>query len=72
MSTRGEKKTIYDNIKRKCEERGVSVHRMEMESGIGNGVVRRWNEKRPRADGLMKAARYFGCTVDELLKEEVK
>lgn len=46
------------------------MHRMEMDCGIGNGVVRRWNERAPRTDSLMKAARYFGCTVDELLREE--
>lgn len=63
---------IYDNIKRRCDEKGLSIHRMEAEAGIGNGVVRRWNSMSPRLSGLKKAARYLGCEVSELIKEEEK
>lgn len=60
---------IYENIKRLCERRGISVSRLEKEAGLGNGVVARWATGNPRLDLIKKVADYFGVTVDDLMKE---
>ena len=61
---------ILKNIKRKCAEKKISIAALERDTGIGNGVVAKWSHGSPRIETLVKVADYFGCTVDELLKEE--
>lgn len=63
---------IYDNVKKMADERGVSIYRIERDTGISNGAVARWNESVPSSTNLMKVARYFGVTVESLLESEKK
>ena len=61
---------IYRNIEVRCKKRGISISTLERAVGLGNATVKGWNESAPRVDNLKKVADYFGCTVDDLLKEE--
>ena len=56
---------IIDNI---CEKKGVSIWAVERATGIGNGVIARWETSSPRVENLKLVADYFGVTVDDLLK----
>lgn len=58
---------ILQNVIRLCRERGVSVSKLEKETGIGNGTICRWKKSFPRVDILKKVADYFGVSVDSLL-----
>ena len=60
---------IVSNIKRLCEEHKTSIWALERATGIGNGVIARWERASPRVDSLQKVADYFGVTVDELLTD---
>lgn len=62
---------IAENVKRLCVERGITFAELERQLGLGNGVIARWGEIRPRVDRLKLVADYFGVTVDELLKEDL-
>lgn len=59
---------IIDNIRELCEKKGVSIWAVERATGIGNGVIARWENSSPRVENLKLVADYFGVTVDELLK----
>ena len=63
---------IYDKVISLCEERNISVARLERESGLGNATIRGWKGSRsgPTVETAKKVADYFGVTVDELLKED--
>ena len=61
---------IFENIKKKCAEKNISIYTLERETGIGNGVIAKWQHGSLRVESIQKVANYFGCTVDELLKEE--
>ena len=61
---------ILNNIKRLCSERNISICALEKEVGLGNGSISYWEKGYPRVDILKRVADYFGCTVDDLLKEE--
>lgn len=61
---------IFKNIEAKCRERGISVSALEKTLGLGNATIKGWSESSPKVSNLKKVADYFGCTVDELLKEE--
>ena len=60
---------ILQNIKRLCIDNGITIAELERKTGIGNGVIARWDDGRPRVDLLKRVADFFGCTVDDLLKE---
>ena len=59
---------VFDNIRQRCEAAGITIAGLEKATGIGNGVIRRWEEGRPRVDLLMRVSDYFGCSVDDLLR----
>lgn len=62
---------LYENIKRLCEERKISIWALERELGIGNGVIGKWGSKNasPRVETVKTIADYFGVSIDYLLKE---
>lgn len=61
---------MLNNIKRLCAKNNISIQKLEKALGFGNGTIARWDENRPSIDRAVLVADYFGCTVDELLKEE--
>jgi transcriptional regulator with XRE-family HTH domain len=61
---------IVANIKSLCDRNNVSVSRLEKELGFGNSTIAKWVQCSPTVDKLQKVAAYFGCTVDELLKDD--
>lgn len=61
---------IGTNIARLSKEKGLSIAALEKAAGLGNGVIRRWDEYSPRSDKLKAVADVLGVTVDELLREE--
>lgn len=63
---------IYENVKRLCEEHETNICKLEQACGIANGAIGKWKRDgaSPRAETLKKIAEHFGCTVDDLLKEE--
>ena len=62
---------LYKNIEDKCKEKGISVSALEKSVGLGNATIRGWNESSPKADNLKRVADFFGCTIDELLREDL-
>lgn len=61
---------LFEKISALCEERGISISKLEKDAGLGNATVRGWKKSIPSADNLKKVATIFGCTVDELLSED--
>lgn len=59
-------------IRRRCKERGITLAELERHAGIGNGIIGKWGKSNngPSAANLKKVADYFGCTMDELMKED--
>lgn len=58
---------IVERIKLKCAEIGTNIANLEKELGIGNGVIRRWNERNPGAIHMLKVAEWLNVSVDWLL-----
>ena len=61
-----------DIIRKKCEERNITVSEFEQAAGLASGIVSHWATMKymPRYDSLQRAARFFGCDVSELVSEE--
>ena len=60
---------IYDNIVCMCKKVGISIARLEVETGIGNGTIGRWKKSSPNVDNIKKVADFFGVTVDRLITD---
>ena len=61
---------IFENVQALCKERNISIARLEREAGLGNATVRGWKKCSPGVGTLLKVATYFGCTVEDLIKED--
>ena len=61
---------IFTNIVLLCKERGISVAKLERETGLGNATIRGWATSSPTVEKLKTVADYFGVTVDSPLSEK--
>ena len=60
----------YELVKKLCDERGISIAKLEKEAEIGNGTVGGWKEFTPSLKTLTKVAQYFGIPVADLISQE--
>lgn len=61
---------VFDNIKRKCAEKNISIYSLEKICELSTGSICKWNVSMPKADSLNRVAEHLGCTVSDLLKED--
>lgn len=60
---------LLENIKRLCEEEGISTYALAIKCGLTGGAIDKWKDSSPTVGSLKKVADYFGVTLDELLRE---
>ena len=60
---------LLEQIKIQCKKHNTSVVKLEDELGFGRGTIYKWENVSPTIQNLKKVADYFGCTIDELLKD---
>ena len=58
---------IVERIKEKSEKKGINIATLEKKLGIGNGVIRRWKDRKPGAEQVYKVAICLNTTVEWLL-----
>ena len=61
---------MYDQILILCGKSGISVAKLERETDLGNGTIRRWKNGRAGVEKVKRVADYFGVSVDSLLSQE--
>lgn len=62
---------IFDNIRRLCRERGISITKLEDDLGFARSYVCKWNRNEPGIRKVQKVADYLGVRIEELLRERV-
>lgn len=60
---------VYDKIKKIADKKGISIRKIESETGITLGSIYHWNEVKPSVDKVLKVAKYLNVTVEKLLEE---
>ncbi len=60
---------IYTKIERLCRIKGISIAKLERETGLGNATIRGWRTASPTVDKLKCVADYLGVSMDELLTD---
>jgi transcriptional regulator with XRE-family HTH domain len=59
---------LYKRIRQLCNERGVSVTRLETELGFSTSTIQKWKMASvPNATSIIKIAQYFNVSTDYLL-----
>ena len=61
---------LYDNVKRICEKKGISIGKVEKDLQLSNGSICKWNDNEPGIRKVQKVAEYLGVSIEELLAEE--
>lgn len=61
---------IYDEIKKICKEKGLSVTYVEKKAELGNGLISKWNDSVPSVANLKKVASILEVAVDDLIGDE--
>lgn len=60
---------VYDNIKKICETKKISISQLEKAAGLTNGSISKWNNHAPQADRLHAVAKVLKVKMESLLKE---
>lgn len=50
---------IFTNILELCKESGISVAKLERETGLGNATIRGWSTSSPTVEKLKAVAEYL-------------
>ncbi len=59
--------SLYENIKKKCEAKGISIAQLERDAKLSVGSISHWRVSDPKVGNVKAVADYFQCTIDELL-----
>lgn len=54
---------MYLKIKKLCEERNISIYRLEKDLDLSSGIIRKWKNSIPSVDKLNKIAQYFNVPI---------
>ena len=63
---------IVDRIRYLCSVKGITVAELERRMNFGNGTVTRWDNSPPAVDKFYQVSKFFGITMEELLKGDGK
>ena len=58
---------IVERLQAIVKERGTNFKQLEVDCGLGNGVIRRWSTQSPRLDKLVKVADHLNVSLDYLV-----
>lgn len=58
--------TLYENIKRLCRQKHMTVFDLEKAAGLPYNTVTRWGKTTPGIDKVAKVAAALQVTIDEL------
>lgn len=60
-----------ENIRRKANEKQLSIMALERKADLGNGIIGKWGKSycNPTLKSMVAIAKALDCTVDDLLKE---
>lgn len=61
---------MVDKISMLCNERNISIGKLENILGFGNGTIWKWRKSSPSVEKLKAVADYFGVSIEYFLSDE--
>lgn len=62
--------SVYDNIKKLCGEKGMTISGLESAAKLSNGAISKWKNKIPQADNLFSVSKVLNTSMELLLTGE--
>jgi len=59
--------SVYDNIKKLCGEKGMTISGLESAAKLSNGAISKWKNKIPQADNLFSVSKVLNTSMEFLL-----
>ena len=59
---------LYTKIRAICGDKKLTIAELERLTGLGNGVVRKWDAASPTLRNVIAVADCLGVTLDELVR----
>lgn len=59
---------LYDNVKKICEQKNVSIMQLEQILGFPRSYICKWNDIEPGIRKVQKVADYLGVPIEKLLE----
>lgn len=63
---------LFDAVKTICEEKNLSIYKLEKEAKLSKGSICKWNNSVPSADKLQRVAKILKVKINTLLDFEVE
>lgn len=60
--------TVYDNVKRIADDKGLSIRQIEKQAGLGNGTIAGWKNYDPKMVNIKAVADVLKVKVVVLMK----
>lgn len=64
--------TIYENIKKFCDIKGINISALERAANLSNGAISKWKTKMPKVDNLYSVAKVLGISIESILTGELE
>jgi transcriptional regulator with XRE-family HTH domain len=61
--------TLVEKVLAMCDLKGITIYRLETDTHLTKGSVRKWDVSSPSSDKLLKVAKYLNISMDSLLNE---
>ncbi len=58
---------LYENIKKACSERGISINKLELELELPRSSISKYNKNSPSINKVQKIADFLGISVEYLM-----
>lgn len=61
---------FYENVKKLCDDRNISIWKLEDDCGLGHATVSKWKDSdiMPNMATLQRIADFFEVGIQELIK----
>lgn len=63
---------IYENVKRFCDIKGMSISTLERAANLSNGSISKWKTKTPKVDNLYSVAKVLDTSIESILTGELE
>lgn len=59
---------LYNNVRDICDEKGITVSKLEDDLGFPRSYICKWNKNEPGIRKVQKVADYLGVPIEKLLE----
>jgi len=63
---------IYENIKKMCDIKGMTISGLESAAHLSNGAVSKWKSKMPQVDNLYSVSKVLETSIESILTGDIE